>query len=90
MADHNDNQGKGEDKGHKDLITVKIDGNDKEIEKGEYVVSDLKVALGVAADRVLEIVKEHGLETLEDNQTIHVHNGEKFASHVRGGGSSWS
>lgn len=75
--------------GHKEHdITVYIDGNPKKIQGGEYVVSRLKEVLGVPADKVLEIVKEDGLKPLEDTDTIHVHEGEKFAAHVRKGGSS--
>lgn len=77
---------------HVHLITVFLNGsqeeNKKEIPGGEYVVSKLKEVLGVPADRVLEIVKEEGFVTLKDDESIHVHEGEKFASHVRKGGSS--
>ena len=72
---------------HQKQIPVFIDGKMMKIPDGEYVVSGLKEVLGVAADRVLEI-KGKELIPLQDDQTIQVHEGEKFASHVRKGGSS--
>ena len=73
-------------KGHDRVITVYLNGDPKKIPGGKYVVSKLKEELGVPANEVLEI-QHHELKELSDDETIEVHEGEKFISHVRNGSS---
>jgi len=82
--------GRGDDRGekHEKLVTVEIDGADKEIEKGEYTVEQLKAALGVAANRVLAEEINGVLTDLPVDKKVHVKGGEIFAIHVDRGGSS--
>lgn len=72
--------------GHK--VAVTIDNRTVEIQSREYVVSQLKTALGVDPSREIEQVVEGKLVPLDDNAKIHIQGGEVFVSHVRGGGSS--
>jgi hypothetical protein len=70
------------------LVTVTINGNDKQIPKGKYVISDLKKVLEVDASLVLELVKEKKFELLDDAGHIEINGKEVFISHQRTGGSS--
>ena len=74
--------------GHRHKVPVSIDGRAVEVEPGEYVVSHLKVVLGVDPSRELEKVVHGKLVPLKDDERIHVHKDEAFISHVHGGGSS--
>jgi hypothetical protein len=69
-------------------ITVKVDGKDKRVRAGTYLVSEFKAIVGVAADRELDIVEHDTFKPLKDDKEIHVHECEVFVSHVRTGGSS--
>lgn len=69
-------------------VKVEIDNHPKQIEPGEYVVSDLKERLGVPADKDLDQVIEGTLTTLVDTGKVTIRGGEVFFSHVRRGGSS--
>ena len=82
--------GRGDERGEKNekLVTVEIDGVEKDIEKGEYTVEQLKEALGVAANRVLAQEINGVLTDLPTDKKVHVKGGEVFASHVDRGGSS--
>lgn len=75
-----------EGRGHE--VPVTIDNRKVEIQAREYVVSQLKAALGVDASRELEQVVGGNLVPLDDNAKIHIRGDEVFISHVRGGGSS--
>lgn len=70
------------------LITVTIDGAEKQITRGRYVVSKLKEVLGVPADYELDIVIRGEFRHLADDAEIRVFNHEVFVSHVRSGSSS--
>lgn len=70
------------------LVAVTIDGTTKHIERGEYVVSELKKLLGVDASRALDEVVHGEFKPLDDSACIHIKGGEIFVSHVRDGGSS--
>jgi len=70
------------------LVTVTIDGKAKEIERGKYLVSDLKLVLGVPADYELDEVKHGEFKPLDENGHAHIEGGETFVSHVRRGGAS--
>lgn len=73
---------------HHREIEVKVDGVMKKVRAGTYVVSAFKAAVGVAADRELDVVKHGELVPLDDNAEIKPHECEVFVSHVRTGGSS--
>jgi len=73
---------------HHREIEVKVDGVMKKVRAGTYVVSAFKTAVGVAADRELDVVKHGELVPLDDSAEIKPHECEVFVSHVRTGGSS--
>jgi hypothetical protein len=74
---------------HGRLVEVTVDNNKVRVKEGAYVVAVFKAAVGVAADRLLDRVVGPGkFEELADDQTIHVHAGEVFVSHVKQGSSS--
>lgn len=78
----------GKEHGHHHDVKVTIDNRTVEVRSGEWIVSQLKVALGVDPSRELEQVVEGKLVPLDDNARTHVRAGDVFVSHVRGGGSS--
>lgn len=69
-------------------VTIIVDDQNHEVRPGKWFVHDLKTAVGVDAAKVLAEITPHGLKDLEDNATIGVHEGQRFMSHVRSGGSS--
>jgi hypothetical protein len=73
---------------HQTLVSVTIDGNQRNIERGSYQVSALKERLGVPADYELEEVKNGELKPLQDHQHTAIQGGEVFVSHVRRGGAA--
>ena len=73
---------------HGHEVPVTIDNRNIEIQAREYIVWQLKEALGVDASRQLEQVLDGKLVPLDDKAKIHIRGGEVFVSHVRGGGSS--
>jgi hypothetical protein len=74
--------------GHGHLVPVTIDDRTVEVQSREWVVSQLKAALGVDSSRELEQIVGGKLVPLDDNAKIHIRGSEVFVSHVRGGGSS--
>lgn len=81
-------QAQPESKEHGHKVPVTIDNRTVEIQAREWVVSQLKTALGVDPSRDLEQVVDGKLVPLDDNARIHIRGHEVFMSHVRGGGSS--
>ncbi len=73
---------------HGHEVPVTIDNRTVEIQAREYSVAQLKTALEVDPSRELEQVVDGKLLPLDDNARVHIHGGESFVSHVRGGGSS--
>jgi hypothetical protein len=69
-------------------ITVIVDGTEHKVRPGEWVVSALKAQVGVEPAKVLAEITPNGLKDLEDDARIELHNGERFMSHARSGGSS--
>jgi hypothetical protein len=69
-------------------VTVTVDGKSKVIPEGTYVVSAFKSLVGVDPSKELDEVVHGELKPLDDNQKIHVKNGDTFISHARQGGSS--
>ncbi len=72
----------------KDKVTVTVDGTEKLIHRGSYVVAELKAALDVDPSRALDEVINGEFKPLDDTQRITIKGGETFVSHVRQGGSS--
>jgi hypothetical protein len=73
---------------HPQKVTIVVDGVKHEVRPGPWIVSELKAAVGVPAAKVLAEITPQGLKDLEDGATITVHEGQRFMSHVRTGGSS--
>lgn len=72
----------------KDKVTVTVDGVQKTIHRGSYVVGELKAALDVDPSRALDEVVNGEFKPLDDTQRITIKGGEVFVSHVRQGASS--
>jgi hypothetical protein len=71
-----------------DLITIVVDGIDRRIRAGKWVVRDLKAALGIDPAKVLAEITPQGLKDLDDGAVIELHEKEQFMTHARSGGSS--
>ena len=71
-----------------EIVKITIDGIEKTIERGSYLVSKFKELLGVPADYELDEVKNGEFKPLQDHQHTAIQGGEVFVSHVRRGGAS--
>ena len=69
-------------------VTITVDDHKHEVRPGSWVVSQLKAAVGVDPAKVLAEITPQGLKDLNDDGKIEVHEGQRFMSHVRSGGSS--
>lgn len=69
-------------------VTIVVDDHTHDVRPGKWIVSDLKAAVGVDPAKVLAEITPHGLNDLDDNAPIEVHDRQRFMSHVRSGGSS--
>lgn len=69
-------------------VTIIVDDEKHHVRPGKWIVSDLKAAVGVDPAKVLAEITPHGLKDLDDGSEIGVHEGQKFMSHARSGGSS--
>src|ERR1700719_2387822 len=69
-------------------VTINVDGTDHRVRRGKWIVRELKVAVGVDPAKVLAEITPQGLKDLTDDQEIEVHQGERFMTHARSGGSS--
>lgn len=74
--------------GGKDEAHIIVDNVPKTVREGEWLVSALKLEVGVDPAKVLAEITPSGLVDLEDTAHIHVRDGMRFMSHVRKGGSS--
>jgi|GEM_PF-2217688 len=74
--------------GKPELVTVTVDGVEKRVPRGTYIVSAFKRLVGVDASRELDEVVHGEFKPLDDNATIEIEHHEKFVSHVRTGSSS--
>ena len=70
------------------IVTVKVDGHDKEVHRGSYTVSEFKEAVKVDAALELAEVVDGQLKPLNDTDRIVIKGGEVFFSRVRKGSSS--
>jgi len=71
-----------------ELVTVTVDGIEKRVLQGTYIVSVFKQLVGVDASRELDEVVHGEFKPLDDNGSITIEHHEKFVSHVRTGSSS--
>lgn len=69
-------------------VTIVVDDQKFEVRPGQWIVRDLKAATGVDPAKVLAEITPHGLEDLEDDAKMGVHEKQRFMSHARTGGSS--
>jgi hypothetical protein len=67
---------------------ITVDNVPKTVRAGDWVVSDLKKAVGVDAAKVLAEITPSGLKDLDDGAHIQVRDGLRFMSHARSGGAS--
>jgi hypothetical protein len=70
------------------FITIIVDKKEREVRPGVWNVAQLKAFLGIDAARVLAEITPHGLKDLDDSSDITLHEGERFMTHARTGGSS--
>jgi len=70
------------------LVSVTVDGVEKRVPRGTYIVSAFKQLVGVDGSRELDEVVRGEFVPLNDNATIEIEHHEKFVSHVRTGASS--
>jgi hypothetical protein len=73
---------------HPHLVQVTVDGEEKQVRAGRYLVSVFKKAVGVDPTYELEEIKDGTLVPLADDAHVRIHGCESFVSHVRGGASS--
>ncbi len=76
------NQGVGHD------VKIIVDDTPHTVRAGEWIVRDLKAAVGVDPAKVLALITPQGLRDLQDDGKVPAHEGEQFMSHARSGGSS--
>lgn len=69
-------------------VSILVDNVKHEVRPGTWIVRDLKAEVKVDPAKVLAEIKPHGLVDLDDDGKIAVHEGQRFMSHVRSGGSS--
>lgn len=69
-------------------VTVKVNGVDKTVHRGSYIVAEFKEKVGVDASQELDIVVDGQFKPLRDDERIVIKGHEMFVSHGRGGGSS--
>jgi hypothetical protein len=70
------------------LITIIVDGVDRQVRAGKWIVRDLKAALQIDPAKVLAQITPQGLKDLDDGEVIELHEKEQFMTHARSGGSS--
>jgi hypothetical protein len=82
-----DREHKEEDHGpHK--IKVIVDGKEREVRPGSYLVSEFKQVIQIDSSYELDQVINGELVPLSDDSRIKIKGGEIFISHVRSGGAS--
>lgn len=73
--------------GH-ESVEVTVDGNKKEVMRGEYLVAEFKKLVGVDATKDLDEIIKGEIKPLQDTDKVHIKGCEIFISHARTGGSS--
>lgn len=69
-------------------VQIELNSTPVSIHRGNYTVPDLRVVLGIAADKALDQFINGDFIPLNDDSKIVIKGGEVFISHVLGGASS--
>jgi hypothetical protein len=69
-------------------VSVSVDGVERHVPAGTYLVSDFKRLVGVDPSKELDQIIHGEFKPLDDNAKITIEQHEKFVSHVRTGRSS--
>jgi hypothetical protein len=69
-------------------ITIIVDGDSYQVGRRKWIVRELKTELRIDQAKVLAQITPHGLNDLDDNAEIELHDREQFMTHARSGGSS--
>jgi hypothetical protein len=85
----NEHETKKEEHKKEKEVTIILDGKPRKIVAGIYTQAEFKEKLGIAESKVIEIFVHGKFEPIPDGKPIEVKEGEKFATHVPRGGSSW-
>ena len=86
MTNEQQNGADGDHPGNR--ITIIIEGTEYHVRPGKWLVSDLKKLANIDPSKVLAEITPQGLNDLEDNATVAVHQKQQFMAHARSGGSS--
>lgn len=69
-------------------VVISINGVSRRVDRGHYVVAELKCLLQIDPCHDLDEVVCGEFRPLQDSDKIHIKGGEMFVSHVRCGASS--
>lgn len=72
----------------KNLVTVMIDGEERQVHRGSYTTPDLKTALGVEQARELNLIEDGVFRPVAEDARTVVREGMEFVSQQPGGGAS--
>ena len=73
----------------RDFVTIEMDGKPFQIHRGNQPVSGIKAACKVLDTWVIELIQpDNTLRLLANEEHLVIKGGERFISHVAGGGSS--
>lgn len=75
-------------KPHPNLVAVKVDGDPRMIPPGDYTGASLKKVLNIPLEHVLELVRHHKFEPIDNGEKIKIKGGEEFVTHCGQGQSS--
>jgi hypothetical protein len=70
------------------LVTISLDGQERQVQESVYKVPELKIVLGVPPDYELDEVIHGEFKPLNDERSVHIKGGEVLISHVRQGSSA--
>lgn len=70
-------------------VEIIVDTKPRKIAPGTYTLDQFKEVLGIDPSRVVEEFIKGKFEPIAAGDSIDVKAGEKFATHVQRGGSSW-
>ena len=87
MSGSNEHGGRNDHPPHH-TVTILVDDEPFNVRPGAWEVSTLKAEVGIDTSKVLAEITPKGLVDLDDDKKIEVHDGQKFMSHARTGGSS--
>jgi hypothetical protein len=71
-----------------ETVSVSVDGVEKHVPEGTYIVADFKRFVGVDPAKQLDEIVHGEFKPLDDNGSITIEKHERFVSHVRTGSSS--